>query len=87
MTGSLDMASVPSVLQQAAGLFATPPVVVDLKSVERIDSAGLALLIHWLRESRRRGVPIRFQNIPARMLSLARVCGLDPLLPPESFGG
>lgn len=86
MSGSLDMASVPLVLRQAAELFATPSVVVDLKEVERIDSAGLALLVHWLRESRRRGVSIRFQNIPGRMLALARVCGLDRLLPPESFG-
>lgn len=85
VSGPLDMESVPSVLRQARALFDDPSVVVDLKAVDRIDSAGLALIVNWLREAHRRAVTLRVQNIPARMASLARVCGLDKLLPAESF--
>ncbi len=85
VTGALDMASVPSVFGQTAGLFDNAPVVIDLAAVERIDSAGLALMVHWLRESRRLGVAIRFQHIPVRLLPLAKMCGLEQLLPPEAY--
>jgi phospholipid transport system transporter-binding protein len=49
--------------------------------VTRSDSAGLALLIEWLRESERLGKSITFLNMPAQMQSISRLCGLDGVLP------
>ncbi len=54
---------------------------IDLDRVQRSDSAGLALLVECQRQARRAGVSIRFFNIPAQMLSMARVSGLDQVLP------
>ena len=54
---------------------------VDLSHVERSDSAGLALLVECLRHARQSGKKIRFFNIPAQMLAIARVSGLDEVLP------
>lgn len=54
---------------------------IDLHRVQRSDSAGLALLVECLRRARQSGKPIRFFNIPAQMLSMARVSGLDQVLP------
>ncbi|MGH8545957.1 MAG: STAS domain-containing protein, partial [Gammaproteobacteria bacterium] len=79
--------TVPSILDRGAGMFTDSSVVVDLKAVARIDSAGLALLVNWVRESRRHKVAIRFQNIPARMLAIAKICGVDKVLPAEAFKG
>jgi phospholipid transport system transporter-binding protein len=56
-------------------------ISIDLAGVTRSDSAGLALLIEWLRESERLGKTITFLNMPAQMQSIARVCGLDGILP------
>jgi len=49
--------------------------------VTRSDSAGLALLIEWLRESERYGKSVTFLNMPAQMQSISRLCGLDGILP------
>jgi phospholipid transport system transporter-binding protein len=82
------MYSVPLVLHQASDLLQNGvEVVVDLSGVDRIDSAGLALLVEWLREARRKGTSIRFENIPVRMLAIAKVCGLEQILPREAFKG
>jgi phospholipid transport system transporter-binding protein len=54
---------------------------IDLSHVERSDSAGLALLVECLRHARQAGKTIRFFNIPAQMLAIARVSALDEVLP------
>jgi phospholipid transport system transporter-binding protein len=59
-------------------------ISIDLAGVTRSDSAGLALLIEWLRESERQGKTITFLNMPAQMRSIARVCGLAGILPSGS---
>lgn len=54
---------------------------IDLSHVQRSDSAGLALLVECLRHARETGKTIRFFNIPAQMLAIARVSALDEVLP------
>ncbi len=56
------------------------PLVLDLRGVTRADSAGLALLVEWLREARRRRIDVHFENIPAQLLAIARVSRLDSIL-------
>lgn len=80
------MRSVPAILGQARGLFKNgAELVVDLAGVHRIDSAGLALLVEWLRQAQRKGISIRFKNIPARILAIAAICGLEQILPANAF--
>ena len=52
-----------------------------LKGVTRADSAGLALLLEWLRRSERAGCSISFVNVPEQLMSIARICGLEGILP------
>ena len=61
-----------------------PRISIDLAGVTRSDSAGLALLIEWLRESEQLGKTITFLNMPAQMQSIARVCGLEGILPADT---
>ena len=56
-------------------------VVLDLGGVVQSDSAGLALLIEWMREARRRGTGIRFENIPEQLQAIARASQVDQFLP------
>ena len=53
---------------------------IDLMAVEQSDSAGLALLIEWLRVARQQQQALRFINIPSHMQAFARVSGVDELL-------
>jgi len=81
LQGELGYLSVPSVLQHAGvNMLGKELVTVDLKGVTRADSAGLALLVEWLRESESAGNSIKFVNVPAQLLSIARVCGLEGIL-------
>lgn len=79
--GELTFASVAALMEQAAELFSASDCVLDLAAVERADSAGLALLIHWLRQARRQGCELRLLHVPEQMLAMARVSGLEPILP------
>lgn len=56
-------------------------VDIDLKGITRADSAGLALLVAWMRDAEQMKKNIRFLNIPDQMRAIATVCGLNGLLP------
>ena len=56
LQGELSSASVPAILKSSTRDFkASREIKVDLKRVTRADSAGLVLLVEWLRESERVG--------------------------------
>lgn len=52
-------------------------VVMDLGGVGNADSAGLALLIEWLKYSRSKRVQLQLRNIPEAILNLAKLSGVD----------
>lgn len=76
LSGELSFATVGALSTEITQQ--TPPKVVDLSHVTRTDSAGLALLIEWNKQ--RTDAPITFRNIPAQMLSIATVCGVQDIL-------
>jgi phospholipid transport system transporter-binding protein len=55
-------------------------VTLDLQGVTRSNSAGLALLIEWMRAARQRGVQVRFENVPAQLRAIARASRLEHIL-------
>ncbi|MFO1417702.1 MAG: STAS domain-containing protein [Methylotetracoccus sp.] len=63
-------------LRQAQGR-----VVIDLADVSRADSAGVALLIELVRAAVKRGIALRFANLPQQVEALAAVAGITTLLP------
>jgi phospholipid transport system transporter-binding protein len=82
LRGELSFSTVAALLQQSGNmLWQTDQVTLDLEGVTRTDSAGLALLVEWLRIARRKGKTIHFRNIPRQMMAVAEVVGLDRLLP------
>jgi phospholipid transport system transporter-binding protein len=81
LQGELGFQSVAGILKHAGAMMAGEArLQVDLRDVTRADSAGLALLVEWLRESENAGNDIVFVNVPDQLLSIARVCGLDEIL-------
>ena len=81
LQGELSFASVPAILKSSAkGFMVSREIEVDLQGVTRADSAGLVLLIEWLRESERVGKVVTFINVPKQLLAIARLCGLDEIL-------
>lgn len=56
---------------------------IDLSGVREGDSAGLAVLVEWLAGQLARGGRLAYAGMPAQMLSIARICGLEELLFPD----
>ena len=82
ITGDLDFQTVPVIWQKSIALFAKcASIHVDLSGVNRSDSAGLALLIEWMRYARTRDISISFHHLPIQMHEIAKVCEVDKNLP------
>lgn len=86
VSGELNHQSVPALLQESNGVLfngntgANADVAIDLAGVTRTDSAGVALLIEWMRQAKRRNHSIHFKNMPKQMHDIATVTGVDKML-------
>ena len=81
VTGALTFETVPDLYRSSAGWFeGAGELILDLAQVERTDSAGLALLIEWLRRAQAANRTLRFANIPAQVQTLIRINGLQDAL-------
>lgn len=82
ISGELSFATVPELSERMESLFADQAQIdIDLRDVQRSDSAGVAMLVEWAGEASRRAVEIRYLNVPSQMLAIVRVSSLDQILP------
>jgi len=82
--GRIEFDNVVSTWQKGLELMKKLTIIrVDLASVTDSDSSSLALLIEWTREAAKNHKKIVFLNIPKFVQDLARVSGIDTLLPSE----
>ncbi len=81
VSGPLSFATVTELLLQSRSLFAgESSFEVDLSGVTHADSAGLSLLIEWLRQAKLQGRQLRYRSLPAQMQSLSSISDLTGLL-------
>jgi len=81
LSGPLDFATVPDLFDRfTPQLDGVTEARIDLAGVTRADTAGLALLVEWMRLARARGGRVRFSGWPAKFHALARVSGLQKAL-------
>lgn len=83
LSGALDFDSVLALQQQGAQwIQKTAPAqfTLNLAGVTYSSSAGLALLLDWLRVAKHSGKQISVANMPVDMLALVRVSGLEQSL-------
>jgi len=79
--GELSFATVNDVLLQSNEVFKpVDALTIDLSAVTRSDSAGVALLVSWMRTAKNSNKKIAFHHIPAQMLAIAGASGLDEWL-------
>ena len=85
LRGELSFHTVSPLLKHSAQMFKdeAQEIVVDLTEVGRADSAGLSLLVEWWRQARADDKRIRYRHLPQQMLAMARVGGVDEILPLE----
>ncbi len=81
LEGELSFASVELALKKTAEIFVSADrLVFDLGGIAKVDSAGLALLLEWLRQARAIGVELHYTNLPRQLMAMAHVAGVDEIL-------
>ncbi|HEY8037257.1 MAG TPA: STAS domain-containing protein [Methylobacter sp.] len=76
--GDLTFATIDKqTLKSFSFLKGAKEITIDLGRVSSTDSAGLALMIEWIKYSRHNRTQIAFKNIPEQLLNLAKLSGFD----------
>lgn len=80
LVGPLTFESVPLLWQEGLQLVGRQPcVTLDLSGVTRTDSAGLAVMIEWMRAAKQQNGSIRFRNVPMQLRAIASATGVEHL--------
>ena len=79
--GPVTLANVALVLEEGRRHLEEGVRAVDLSEVTDMDSSLLAVLLTWLRDARRRNQELAFANLPEALQTIARLYGVDSLLP------
>lgn len=81
VAGPVTFATAGELLMASQGLFTGhKAITVDLAGVTSVDSAGLALLLEWLRRANAEGYSVNFASIPDKLVSIAKLSGVDEML-------
>ena len=79
--GDLSFDSVAEALRRSLDWPEQTDIEIDLAGVSRSNSAGLALLLEWLKNAQQKGRQIKYHNVPEQLLTIARAYGIDDDLP------
>lgn len=82
VAGALTIATAREAMLAALPWFASDAALLrfDLAKLQRTDSAGLAVLLEWLRRARRTGKSVEYVGVPKRLRQLAAICELEEVL-------
>jgi len=80
--GAMTFSTANQLLADSRAYFASQSeLLIDLTKVAQADSAGVALLVEWLRIAKCQQVALHFRNIPTQMWAIIEVSGLEERLP------
>jgi phospholipid transport system transporter-binding protein len=83
VSGPVTLDNVAAVLEEGRRHLAEGVRSVDLSEVTEMDSSLLAAMLAWLRDARRSGRELAFANLPQSLSTIARLYGVDGLIPLE----
>jgi phospholipid transport system transporter-binding protein len=81
VSGAVTLANVAGLLEEGRRHIDEGVRAVDLGEVTEMDSSLLALMLAWLRDARARGRELAFANMPESLQTIARLYGVESLLP------
>src|SRR5690554_4593593 len=81
LEGELSFATAGEALKKTLAVFKDAPVLsFDLAGIMRVDSAGVALLVEWIRRAAQAGTQLRYIHLPQHVKAIARVSGIEHLI-------
>ncbi|HYG56104.1 MAG TPA: STAS domain-containing protein [Burkholderiales bacterium] len=81
LSGPVTLANVAALEQEGRRHLEEGVRAVDLGEVTEMDSALLALILAWMRDAQARSAQLAIANPPASLRTIARLYGVEPLLP------
>ena len=84
VSGALTMDRAAQVLAASRGVPLPASGVISLAGVDRVDSAGVAVLLAWKRRAAAEGRALSFAEVPGNLAALAELYGVVELLAPEA---
>lgn len=84
MQGSLDMTTVPAIFEKGLQHLAHANMQVDFSQVESVDSAAVSMLLGWERVAQQLKREFSVSGMPADLLILAHLYGVEALLPAQA---
>jgi phospholipid transport system transporter-binding protein len=82
LAGQLDFSSVAGLRSSLSPFLKKGSrLEIDLKAVDRTNSAALALLLQWQQDALDRNCRINFINLPEKLIDIAELHGIKGLLP------
>lgn len=81
ISGSLDFIHVMMLWNESMPLMEEYTYLnFDFSKVSSVKSAGIALLIEWVKWAEQHHKTLRFIHVPRELLSMALMCGVDNIL-------
>ncbi len=81
LSGALDRDSVPSLWAQAQQWQpAQGEFECSLQDVERVDSAGMVMLIHLIEHAKKQNCHIMLSSVPAQLRTLFQLSNVESLV-------
>lgn len=87
VSGEMSFTHVPRLWERSRRtlmVVKTNSLEIDLAGIDAFDSAGLALLVAWMRWAHHRSKVLRFVHMPAKLGELARANRLGGFFGPDS---
>lgn len=84
LSGELDFSNVMSLLAKSTSLcLPLTDVVIDFSQLKNSNSAGLALMIEWIKLAKAHQKRITFDHVSTDLISIAKVSGLYHIIASE----
>lgn len=81
IAGELNFSTVVTLWKDSLALLAPRAELhFDLSQVGSCDSAGLALILEWIKFAEKNNKTIKFSHIPKQLESIVRVSGIHQIL-------
>jgi phospholipid transport system transporter-binding protein len=81
LSGEMSFKTANSILKSSSKNFGQyESLELDMSKVGKADSAGLALMVEWQAQTRRRAAKIRFVAVPESLRAIAVTCDVADLI-------
>jgi phospholipid transport system transporter-binding protein len=81
VSGAVTLTNVAGLLEEGRRHLDEGVATVDLGEITEMDSSLLALMLAWMRDAKARGRELAFVNLPESLQTIARLYGVERLLP------